>query len=49
MSRVIHATQPAKASPTRTVGKKASAQTAAILSHLVQQPRGRRIAALLRS
>ena len=31
------------------VGKKASAQTAAILSHLVQQPRGRRIAALLRS
>ncbi len=30
------------------VGKKASPQTVAILSHLVQQPRGRRIAALLR-
>jgi len=30
------------------VAKKASAQTAAILEHLVQQPRGRRIAALLR-
>jgi F-type H+-transporting ATPase subunit delta len=31
------------------IGKKASTQTVAILDHLVQQPRGRRIAALLRS
>ena len=31
------------------VGKKASPQTVAILDHLVQQPRGRRIAALLRA
>lgn len=31
------------------LGSKASAQTAAILDHLVQQPRGRRIAELLRT
>lgn len=31
------------------IGKKVSAQTAAIVSHLVQQPRGRRIAELLRT
>jgi F-type H+-transporting ATPase subunit delta len=32
----------------KLIGKKASQQTIAILGHLVQQPRGRRIAALLR-
>ncbi len=34
---------------TTLVGTKASPQTVAILDHLVQQPRGRRIAALLRA
>jgi F-type H+-transporting ATPase subunit delta len=34
---------------TALLAKKASPQTLAIVSHLVQQPRGRRIAALLRS